>query len=193
MLAVVLRVFVQYKFPRPQGPYYCDTGADKAFRRDIVDAHYESCLYAGINISGINGELMPGQWEFQVGPAVGISAGDEIWWLATFLSVLDASVRHYRSLYVYSQMGRQTNNSLNSAANNLLHNNTHNFTPLQSPPPPSSQSQKNHQQPPNNHRTTITISKQSSTSTTSSTHSTTTTFVFNKSSQYSITIDSFES
>ncbi|RZC86693.1 hypothetical protein C5167_030045 [Papaver somniferum] len=86
MLAVVLRVFVQYKFPRPQGPYYCDTGADKAFRRDIVDAHYEACLYAGINISGINGEVMPGQWEFQVGPAVGISAGDEIWWLATFLS-----------------------------------------------------------------------------------------------------------
>jgi glutamine synthetase len=22
---------------------------------------------------------MPGQWEFQVGPAVGISAGDQIW------------------------------------------------------------------------------------------------------------------
>ncbi|CAI0443934.1 unnamed protein product [Linum tenue] len=33
----------------------------------------------GINISGINGEVMPGQWEFQVGPSVGISAGDEVW------------------------------------------------------------------------------------------------------------------
>ncbi|KAG6383444.1 hypothetical protein SASPL_156804 [Salvia splendens] len=66
-------------FPGPQGPYYCGIGADKAFGRDIVDAHYKACLYAGVNISGINGEVMPGQWEFQVGPSVGISAGDEVW------------------------------------------------------------------------------------------------------------------
>ncbi|CAN0909878.1 Glutamine synthetase cytosolic isozyme [Linum grandiflorum] len=66
-------------FPGPQGPYYCGVGADKAFGRDIVDSHYKACLYAGINISGINGEVMPGQWEFQVGPSVGISAGDQVW------------------------------------------------------------------------------------------------------------------
>ncbi|KAG5233869.1 glutamine synthetase nodule isozyme [Salix suchowensis] len=62
-------------YPGPQGPYYCGAGADKAFGRDVVDSHYKACLYAGINISGINGEVMPGQWEFQVGPSVGISAG----------------------------------------------------------------------------------------------------------------------
>jgi glutamine synthetase len=44
-----------------QGPYYCGVGADKSFGRDIVDSHYKACLYAGINISGINGEVMPGQ------------------------------------------------------------------------------------------------------------------------------------
>ena len=44
-----------------------------------MDAHYKACLYAGIDISGINGEVMPGQWEFQVGPVVGISAGDQLW------------------------------------------------------------------------------------------------------------------
>ncbi|PWA97270.1 glutamine synthetase [Artemisia annua] len=66
-------------FPGPQGPYYCGIGADKAFGRDIVDAHYKACLYAGVNISGINGEVMPGQWEFQVGPSVGIASGDELW------------------------------------------------------------------------------------------------------------------
>lgn len=44
-----------------QGPYYCGAGADKAFGRDVVDSHYKACLYAGINISGINGEVMPGQ------------------------------------------------------------------------------------------------------------------------------------
>ncbi|KAK4372490.1 hypothetical protein RND71_007874 [Anisodus tanguticus] len=66
-------------YPGPQGPYYCGAGADKSFGRDISDAHYKACLYAGINISGTNGEVMPGQWEFQVGPSVGIEAGDHIW------------------------------------------------------------------------------------------------------------------
>lgn len=47
-----------------QGPYYCGIGADKSFGRDIVDSHYKACLYAGINISGINGEVMPGQVVF---------------------------------------------------------------------------------------------------------------------------------
>ncbi|XP_058786642.1 glutamine synthetase nodule isozyme-like isoform X2 [Vicia villosa] len=50
-----------------------------AFSHDIFYAHCKACLFAGINISGINGEVMLGQWEFQVGPSVGISAGDEIW------------------------------------------------------------------------------------------------------------------
>ncbi|KAK9003459.1 hypothetical protein V6N11_061021 [Hibiscus sabdariffa] len=52
-------------YPGPQGPYYCGAGADKSFGRDISDAHYKACLYAGINISGTNGEVMPGQWEYQ--------------------------------------------------------------------------------------------------------------------------------
>src|ERR1044072_8362648 len=53
-------------FPGPQGPYYCGIGADKAFGRDIVDAHYKACLYAGINISGINAEVMPGQVNWNI-------------------------------------------------------------------------------------------------------------------------------
>ena len=36
-------------------------------------------MFAGLSISGTNGEVMPGQWEYQVGPCVGISAGDELW------------------------------------------------------------------------------------------------------------------
>jgi len=37
------------------------------------------CLEAGLNISGINAEVMPGQWEYQVGPCVGIESGDQMW------------------------------------------------------------------------------------------------------------------
>ncbi|KAJ1525158.1 hypothetical protein ONE63_009993 [Megalurothrips usitatus] len=66
-------------FPGPQGPYYCGVGANKVYARDIVEAHYRACLYAGISIAGENAEVMPSQWEFQVGPCEGISAGDQLW------------------------------------------------------------------------------------------------------------------
>ncbi|XP_036385023.1 glutamine synthetase-like [Megalops cyprinoides] len=66
-------------FPKPQGPYYCAVGADRAFGRDIVECHYKACLYAGVKISGANAEVMPSQWEFQVGPCEGIEIGDQLW------------------------------------------------------------------------------------------------------------------
>ena len=48
-------------FPGPQGPYYCGVGANKVYGRDIVEAHYRTCLYSGVNISGTNAEVMPAQ------------------------------------------------------------------------------------------------------------------------------------
>ena len=46
-------------FPdRPQGPYYCSIGTENAYGRAVCEAHYKCCMYAGINISGINGEVM---------------------------------------------------------------------------------------------------------------------------------------
>jgi len=65
-------------YPGPQGPYYCSAGAENAFGRRVADAHYRACLYAGINISGINAEVMAGQWEYQVGPCEGIDSGDQL-------------------------------------------------------------------------------------------------------------------
>lgn len=65
-------------YPGPQGPYYCSAGADNAFGRRIAESHLRACLYAGIQVSGINGEVMPGQWEYQVGPCVGIASGDQM-------------------------------------------------------------------------------------------------------------------
>jgi len=66
-------------FPAPQGPYYCSVGAKTAHGRHIAESHYRACLYAGLNISGINAEVMPGQWEYQCGPCVGIDSGDQMW------------------------------------------------------------------------------------------------------------------
>jgi glutamine synthetase len=66
-------------FPHPQGPYYCSVGASQALGRDIEEAHYKACLYAGINIGGTNAEVMPAQWEYQVGPCEGVNASDQLW------------------------------------------------------------------------------------------------------------------
>ncbi|KAI8517857.1 hypothetical protein Bbelb_038740 [Branchiostoma belcheri] len=78
-----------YKVPVISGafkvrPYYCGVGADRVFGRDIEEAHYRACLYAGIDISGTNAEVMPSQWEYQVGPSVGVDLGDHMW-MARFL------------------------------------------------------------------------------------------------------------
>jgi glutamine synthetase len=66
-------------FPAPQGPYYCGAGHDSAIGRPVADTHYNACLYAGLKIAGINAEVMPGQWEYQIGPSVGIDSGDHMW------------------------------------------------------------------------------------------------------------------
>jgi glutamine synthetase len=78
-------------FPAPQGPYYCSVGADVAFGRALADAHAQACLDAGLMIYGINAEVMPGQWEFQIGfrgiegePADALTMADHVW-LARFM------------------------------------------------------------------------------------------------------------
>merc|ERR1719287_336404 len=73
-------------FPGPQGPYYCGVGTENAWGRNVADLHYKCCLHAGVLIAGQNAEVMPGQWEFQVGPCTGIDSGDHLW-MARYLMV----------------------------------------------------------------------------------------------------------
>ncbi|MBZ6081386.1 glutamine synthetase beta-grasp domain-containing protein [Streptomyces olivaceus] len=71
--------FPEGGFPAAQGGYYCGVGSDEIFGRDVVEAHLENCLGAGLGISGINAEVMPGQWEFQVGPLPPLEVSDQLW------------------------------------------------------------------------------------------------------------------
>jgi glutamine synthetase len=66
-------------FPAPQGGYYCGVGSDEIFGREIVEEHLENCLEAGLAISGINAEVMIGQWEYQVGPLGPLEVADQMW------------------------------------------------------------------------------------------------------------------
>ncbi len=71
--------FPKNGFPGPQGPYYTSVGARNCIGRDVVDEHLHLCLEAGLNVEGINAEVMMGQWEFQVFAKGAGTAGDEIW------------------------------------------------------------------------------------------------------------------
>ena len=67
-------------FPeRPQGPYYCSVGWDDVAGRDMVEDHLDLCLEAGLEVSGVNAEVMLGQWEYQVGPLPALEVGDQLW------------------------------------------------------------------------------------------------------------------
>lgn len=64
-------------YPKEQGQYYCSIGANNAFGREIVEAAFDNMIYAGLNVSGINAEVAPGQWEYQIGPVEGIKSADQ--------------------------------------------------------------------------------------------------------------------
>jgi glutamine synthetase len=64
---------------RPQGLYYCSVGSEDIAGRDVVEDHMHACLDAGIAISGINAEVMLGQWEYQIGPVGALEVGDQLW------------------------------------------------------------------------------------------------------------------
>ena len=67
------------KTPEKQGKYYCAVGAGKVFGRNLIEAHTKVCLKANLEISGTNVEVMPGQWEFQVGPVGPLEVSDQLW------------------------------------------------------------------------------------------------------------------
>ena len=71
--------FPEGGFPEAQGPYYCSVGANHNFGRDVSEAHATACIDAGIGIAGTNAEVMPGQWEFQVGPLGPLEVSDQLW------------------------------------------------------------------------------------------------------------------
>ena len=70
--------FPENGYPAPQGMYYCAVGTGNVTGREIVEEHLDLCLNAGIKITGINAEVMLGQWEFQVFGKGSRQAGDDL-------------------------------------------------------------------------------------------------------------------
>lgn len=65
-------------FPKGlDGDYYCGNGFNNAVRRDIIEDALSNLIYSGIKITGLNAEVSPSQWEFQV-CSKGIDAPDSL-------------------------------------------------------------------------------------------------------------------
>ncbi len=71
--------FPKNGYPAPQGLYYCAVGDGRVTGRDLVEEHLDTCLHAGLSITGINAEVMLGQWEFQCFGKGAKQAGDDLW------------------------------------------------------------------------------------------------------------------
>ncbi len=88
----------RHGFPHPQGRYYCGVGFDEVHGRPLVEAHLKACLKAGLAISGINAEVMPAQWEFQVGTLGPLEVADQLWFARWLLYRLGEEFQVYAQL-----------------------------------------------------------------------------------------------
>ena len=70
--------------PDPQGMYYCAVGTRNVEGREIAEQHLDVCLSAGLNVTGINAEVMLGQWEYQL-LGYGAKQGSDDLWLSRYL------------------------------------------------------------------------------------------------------------
>lgn len=73
----IIEHFKDNQIPSEQGDY-CGIHPYMILHRDLTLKHYKMCMKAGLTISGINAEVAPSQWEFQIGPVTGIDAGDQL-------------------------------------------------------------------------------------------------------------------
>lgn len=64
--------------PPKQGQFYCAVGASNIYGRKLVEAHLAACLHSKLEICGINAEVMPGQWEYQIGTADALTVSDHL-------------------------------------------------------------------------------------------------------------------
>jgi len=79
MDGVVPLGFPKNGYPEPQGKYYCSVGHGNVSGRDIVEEHLNMCLEAGLSVTGINAEVMLGQWEYQLFGEGAKRAADDLW------------------------------------------------------------------------------------------------------------------
>jgi glutamine synthetase len=105
-----------------QGPFYCGVGGNKAFGREITLKHLKYCMDAGLKICGVNAEVMPSQWEYQIGPLNPLEVSDQLWVSRYILERICEEFNcwvsfHPKPLKNYNGSGGHTNFSTKSMRN----------------------------------------------------------------------------
>jgi glutamine synthetase len=98
-------------YPRPQGDYYCGVGSDNVSGRDFANKHAELCLDAGLSITGINAEVLLGQWEYQIGPVKALDGSDQLWISRWILNRLSEKYDYIIELHPKPFIGNEWNGS----------------------------------------------------------------------------------
>lgn len=93
-----------------QGPFYCSAGGNVCFGREIAMEHMNACIAAGIAICGVNAEVAPAQWEFQIGICNPVVMGDHLWMARYILARVAEKHGAYIS-YDPKPLGTQWNGS----------------------------------------------------------------------------------
>jgi glutamine synthetase len=107
-------------FPGPQGQYYCSVGGRYPWGRDFVEEHLDICLEAGLNVEGINQEVAPGQWEFQIFAKGGKEAGDQIWVARYLLNRVTEKYGYYIELHPKPVHGDWNGSGMHANFSNTL-------------------------------------------------------------------------
>jgi len=97
-----------------QGPYYCSVGSKNNLGREIAEEHMLKCIDAGIKICGINAEVAPSQWEFQIGICTHKEIGHHLWMARYILERVAEKYRcwinyHPKPLINFNGSGCHTN------------------------------------------------------------------------------------
>lgn len=106
-----------------QGQYYCSTGVGNAFHRDFLNDTQSKLLDAGIQLTGFNYEVAPGQAEFQVSD-YGIEA---LFQLITLRYILQRNGEDYNLKISFENVLSSGDNINNTGCHtNISTNNTRN-------------------------------------------------------------------
>jgi len=89
--------------------HYCSVGTGKALGRKIATDHLHKCLKAGIKICGINSEVTPGQWEFQIGPLDSLKISHQLW-LSRYI-LIQVAETHYATISFHPKPFPELNGS----------------------------------------------------------------------------------
>ena len=110
-----------------QGQYYCSIGCDNNFIREIMEAHLEMCMLAGLSIRGTNAEVTPSQGEYQLGELSGLELADQHW-LSKYILERVCENRHCTPVYDPKPLTKWNGNSCHtniSSKNTMNGNNEH--------------------------------------------------------------------